>query len=1119
VGKNETRVRDHLVGALYADLVGPFEGVDAHLTSHEFLRQKPSAWYLTGFLVPEEDRESQDDDDELGIGDDTSTEDAGAEEQEPKQRKMFPASLGVSVFLPPAGELDHIDVTISFAQYAAEWVKQEGKAGRGLKHWRRVPYGPLSVKVPLDPKRLAEGLLVENTVGVYLIGRLAPIHNCEKVGVPPGTRALSLFLVNRQAIHDNRDEHTLFQVQMEVRAKTPLVRRPNRRGERSLVDMDARIAELQYREHVEYAVGHNIAVVPIADADGEIRVVQTRWIPKAEVQLVDARPLEGVEVNMETLATLHTPEDVDGALSLLPEAYRTWIDQVRSVELDSKPRRETQELLMDDATTACGRIAEGINVLKANPEALQAFRLANEAMATAARRRSPERYEDGSAPSWRLFQLAFLLLNVAATVDPTHKDRKTAELIFFPTGGGKTEAYLGLIAFSLLLRRMRGRGEAHGGLGVSVILRYTLRLLTLDQLERATALICALEVLRLRDRTLLGEARFTVGLWVGQSATANTMRVIAEQLVEYKNQRRETSPCPLEACPWCGHKLDKASFELRPSASKPESLVVRCVNAGNCEFANPNPQGLPLIFVDEQVYRELPSFLIATVDKFAMMPWRGEAGMLFGRVTAKADGRFFGPLDKQPKKATPLPDGVLPPELIVQDELHLITGPLGTMVGLYEIPIETLCTRELDGQRVPPKIVASTATANHAADQIRALYGRQETATFPPPGIDALETYFSTLNTTDPGRLYLGVAAPGHPLKRILLRTYVSLLSAAQRAYDNPEIDRDLSDAYMTLAGYFNSLRELGGMRRLVEDDVRYQCAHRDERVPIETGTEADWFANRDVSEPLELTSRESTGGITKSKDKLARKYDEQKDTDVLLASNMISVGVDISRLGMMVVAGQPKTTSEYIQATSRVGRDRKRPGIVITCYNVARPRDRSHYEHFVPYHKSFYRFVEAQSVTPFASRALERGLTGALVAAARLHVPELTHPKGAGEIAAARHKVDALIGQFIDRARLQPGDAIMRREGARRVETWAKNRVDIWDRLARSAVARATHRTYSPYDVSTSGTPLLHHVLSPPEDPETGQEKFSAPTSMRDVEPSVHLWLDQPGVSKKGAE
>ena len=275
---------------------------------------------------------------------------------------------------------------------------------------------------------------------------------------------------------------------------------------------------------------------------------------------------------------------------------------MKAVEVGSKARTETKNHLMKEAELACRRIEEGIRVLEESPEALQAFRTANEAMAMASRKRTPERGE----PHWRLFQLAFLLLNIAATVDPTHKDRATTELIFFPTGGGKTEAYLGLIAFTLVLRRMRGQSAAHRGLGVAVILRYTLRLLTLDQLERATALICALEVIRRRPESLLGEDRFAVGLWVGQSATANTMKAIIEQLDDYRSGVRDTSPCPLEICPWCQTKLEKGGIEIRPTKKKPEQVIVRCMNAGNCDFANPHPDGLPLAFVDEQVYHELP---------------------------------------------------------------------------------------------------------------------------------------------------------------------------------------------------------------------------------------------------------------------------------------------------------------------------------------------------------------------------------------------------------------------------------------------------------------------------------------------------------------------------------
>lgn len=430
-------------------------------------------------------------------------------------------------------------------------------------------------------------------------------------------------------------------------------------------------------------------------------------------------------------------------------------------------------------------------------------------------------YTGEDRPKWRLFQLAFLLLNLPAIARDDSADRDTVELIFFPTGGGKTEAYLGVIAFTLILRRLRGNVRPDHGLGVAVLLRYTLRLLTLDQLGRAATLVCALEMIRREQPTRLGDVRFAVGLWVGRSATANTMTEASERLTEYKTSsaKNPSSPFPLTHCPWCRAKLGPDSFTLRPSKKSPTEVVAGCLDP-TCDF-NPNrhPEGLPVLFVDEQIYRELPAFVIATVDKFAMLPWRGEAGMLFGRVLARQGRAFVGPLDALPSGAEKLPTGLLPPELIVQDELHLISGPLGTMVGLYETAVEALCTRTEGDRRIRPKILASTATVRRARDQIQALMGRQTTALFPPPGPNDSETFFANVDRQGPGRLYIGIAAPGRAMKAITLRTYVALLAAAQKLYDTA--DKDATDAYMTLVGYFNSLRELGGMRRLVEDDVR----------------------------------------------------------------------------------------------------------------------------------------------------------------------------------------------------------------------------------------------------------------------------------------------------------
>jgi hypothetical protein len=718
-------------------------------------------------------------------------------------------------------------------------------------------------------------------------------------------------------------------------------------------------------------------------------------------------------------------------------------------------------------------------------------------------------------------------MSLQGLVDETHPDREEVELIFFPTGGGKTEAYLGVIGFTLLLRRIRGVKRLDRGLGVAVLLRYTLRLLTLDQLGRAATLVCALELLRRKDPSRLGDVRFAVGLWVGRSATANTMEQVKKLIIDYKNSpaKNATSPFPLSNCPWCGLPLGRDSLALKPSPSSPESVVASCVTPqghapSSCEFApRNNPEGIPVLFVDEQIYRELPCFLVATVDKFAMLPWRGETGMLFGRVTAREGVRFYGPLDSEPKSATRIPGGLRPPELIVQDELHLISGPLGTMVGLYETAIEYLATRTGESRPIRPKVIASTATVRRAREQIRALFGRGHMSLFPPPGVDASDTFFARLDREAPGRQYVGVAAPGRSLKAILLRTYVALLGAAQKQFAPKGPAEQPADAYMTLTGYFNSLRELGGMRRLVEDDVRTRLASIEKRVPEEHIGPHPWARNRDVSMPVELTSREKAGAIKEAKDRLGAPHQAPEHVDVLLASNMISVGVDIDRLGLMVVAGQPKTTSEYIQASSRVGR--QHPGLVVTCFNVRKPRDRSHFERFVAWHQSFYRYVEATSLTPFSGPAIDRGLAGTLIAMARLADAKLTPPSAAMEVQGYRTLVGACVTELAERGGRH---VVLDGEDYERTVAALRDRglklIEAWEKLVKEAREEAaTKRSYSPFDKDkTAGKPLLFTAVDEQQpEPHTLDARFCAPTSMRDVEPSVHLWVERRALGGKG--
>lgn len=1122
-------VRQRLVEALEADLVGPFVPDTDPQGGQEILPIAPSRWYLTGFLAPQGGRVPDADDQDsidggLSAVDDKQSEDAGSDEPEPKRPVRFPASMGLSVFLPP-GDGDAIQVDVSYADYDKVEVALD-KAEKKQTGWKRVPHGPVRVAVPLDAGILAQkdGIPVPESRGLVLRGEL---RTTEMEGLEPGTRVLSLFLVNdRGAVERDRDTQFVFQVRLTVTYERGFASRPNRRGEDG-TDEDQRVLALNFRDQREWAVGHNTSVERPIAVNGKVTRLSTTQLPCFEVPHVVHRSISDATLGMADLAKLDA-KGLSNALSPLVEEYGRWIDEQRYTPLDRASLEGTRDDLMSKAAKAKERIAAGLELLAEKKDVLRAFGLANQAMHVAAlqadKMREDKRYVNGRVPEWRPFQLAFVLLNLPSVVKADHPDRRLAELIYFPTGGGKTEAYLGLIAFVLLLRRIRGQGTPHEGRGVAVLLRYTLRLLTLDQLGRAATLICAIEELRRRYPKELGNARFTVGLWVGASATANRLKDVHAALSDYTPGRTD-SPFPLTTCPWCGEKIKIENIKLVDAEGKPTKknfarAAVYC-DGSSCLYTEKRVPGLgmPVLFVDEQIYQEVPAFIVATVDKFAMMPWRGDAGMLFGRATHLDDSRAYGVMHDAPKGARPLPEGLLPPELIVQDELHLISGPLGTMVGLYEAAVDYLCERSAGGVSRPPKVVCSTATVRRAREQIQAIFGRTMSL-FPPRGVNHGDNFFSTIDRERPGRLYVGVGAPGRALRAVSVRTYATLLAAAQKHFDKKGDPKQPADPYMTLVGYFNSLRELGGMRRLVEDEVKNRVGDIDrERRPMLYVGPHPWAADRNLELPAELTSREVTERLKETNRRLhARRTSvDPEPLDVVLASNMISVGLDVDRLGLMVVTGQPKTTSEYIQATSRVGR--AYPGLVVTCLNVMRPRDRSHFERFIAYHESFYREVEATSVTPFSGQALDRGLVGSLLSMIRHGVPTMEPPTGVMKIHEQRPAAEELVAWMVGRARRHrnfPDDDAEQRI-ANLVRARGRSFLDAWERVVDKARAGAASRTYAKNDrAGDEGKPLLFTASDDPPDDHDARS-FQVPTSMRDVEPSVHVWLRFKQLDERG--
>ena len=1110
-----TQVRDALTYALDLDLIGP--GLDdEHAAERLPGWERPSTWYLTGFLVPigtpvsQRSDDEADDDFDAEVPERLGMSEESVQHGKRSKRTFFPSSMGLTFLVPRAAA--KIRVTATWGDYARG--SGEDWSGKPVAAWVRAARAE-TVEIGLERTEVLERHPVPESGGLVLrsIARAIPEEH-RSGGLEPGVRAVSVFLVNERSAEEGEeaDETYAFQARLSVECDEPFHPRPDLSAQHS-EDWDRRVADLHYADTPSFATGHGVS----ADwtvADGRCTQVGTTWIGTAEVPATKPNPVPGVELSMGRLGALADGAAAREALMPLVVAYRDWIE-ARSEEAARLPdeHRETANVLLGNATRAANRMEDGVAVLAGDADALDAFRMANRAVQRTLRRRIIEE-ED---PEWRPFQLAFLLLNLAGMADPASPDRETVDLLFFPTGGGKTEAYLGLSAFAMVLRRLRNTGNGgRAGAGVCVIMRYTLRLLTLDQLSRAAALVCALELERAEDPGRYGEWPFEIGLWVGKAATPNRMgrkgdgkgETARRKTMRYKaNPRANPSPIPIERCPWCDTPFEAASFALLPDADRPSDMRIVCSDF-ECEFSGERP--LPIVGVDEPLYRRLPAFLVATVDKFAALPWEGPSGALLGGADRYDPDGFYGPASHRSgnRLDAPLP----PPDLVIQDELHLVTGPLGTMMGLYETAVEGLCGLSKTGVAAKPKIVASTATARGALGQVQAVFARAGTQVFPPPGPDRRDSFFARTTPAEeiPARRYLGIAAAGRNPKVIMRRVLLALMGASQTHFllaGGRKNEKNPADPYMTLLAYFNSLRELGGARRIVEEEVQNTLRGRGMRRRL--GEDRGLFRDRRLrSEVMELTSRVTTDQVAIAFERLGREFHESDRVDCALATNMISVGLDVARLGLMVVNGQPKTHAEYIQATSRVGRREDKPGLVVTLLNIHKPRDRSHYERFRHYHETFYRSVEPASATPFSARALDRGLAGALVALARHSEPALTPALGAEAIRDVRSRLEErLTGLFRERLEHQPIQSPEElHEATEAVRSRVVDLLDSWIKITADHQGSGVRLQYQRYE-KPPAKPLLRHLL----DPDPGEEharKFRANRSLRDVEPEVHLYV-----------
>lgn len=974
----QAKILEHLKAAY----VGPENGTDEELTN------RPSLQYSVGILFPREvtpslavDAQVSDVEHTLLTSADVAADDLEEGETATTLAEDWrPSSAAITFVL----EGNSFSFDFKTATYSPQ------KEGR-MTIWRRTPYEFLGIHLNSASKK--QVTLNAGGVEVEVGSRWRPHRD----------KWLVTLYVRSLAKHSLDDEQenaqTLFQV--ELSAVPDAGSRICEHDVLRRYETDDESAELRvrYRNQKVYAVGHGMAADWESDQHGGCSRVYLDPVPHFVVPAIaqagsqdldaDARPA----LNLEFLASIETnSQPVLNALGKFVSSFSDWADAQTT---QSKSLGPDAERIASRSRTTSIRMLRGIEILRADTprseNVRRAFSLAMSAMNLQMKQAAIARGEKDPKPAWRPFQLGFLLVSLASTVDDKHQDREIVDLIWFPTGGGKTEAYLALAAVVMYMRRLE-HGTAGGG--TAVITRYTLRLLTSQQFQRAAALICAMELLRGVDPRTKKMAHFSIGLWVGNDVTPGTNEQAKHALDRlYKAQHpQESNQFQITECPWCFSEImptkresSKDQYGVRLAGNE---IRFRCVNS-SCEFVD---RDLPMNVVDEILYNDPPTFLLATVDKFARLQFKEQSGRLLG-----LDSPF------------------MQPSLIIQDEMHLLSGPLGTTVAVFDAVIQMLLAKSGS----VPKIVASTATIRSSEDQVRGLYGR-EVSLYPPAGLDGDETYFAKPVRSGEGRLYVGIMPQS-------VSQASALVSVATPMLEVPQVSQEIVnnaealDNYWTLVMYHNSLRELGRSSALLLDDINGRLSARAGRIGVD-------LRQVQADRVIELTSRKSPEDLPKDLRRLReRVYETNQAADAVLSSNMLSVGIDVQRLALMLMVGQPKTTAEYIQATSRVGRGDVK-GVIVTLFRSNRARDRSHFETFRSYHEALYRSVEPTSVTPWSLSSRERSMPGALIALLRHWYPQLAANDEAGKLdlsdPAFNGSIERVTEQFVEHIRRSDGQA-----------------------------------------------------------------------------------------------
>lgn len=1260
--------------SLIKNLMGPRNGSD------EIMEKDPRNEYVTGVLEPKDYNRTMEDFGNADIGTYTSEEEGEGEvidrsndfEIHPAtfDPRALPKSLGLSFVVTSKGK-PQIDICLAWARYlksGSTWYrKPENAIFNDVDATKKEVWRPSSgVRIVLSSIPLKENVW---HISVYLVNetKFEKFLTTSDLIFQPQIRIhfhddVSAINVDRRKLSGDEEGH----LELLFKSLPGLARGHLCGATWNEIDPERQLEG--FKENM--LVPDDILKLDETDRTKFVHPhVRTEYLPaysvnQSTVMVQDIPTMKEDDTAANILAEKWDVDELGTSLEKIPVQYRKWIEEQRQIVNsmhDSQKDIATENL--DRCEESSSKIEEGIKLLKEKEDVRLAFCFMNKVIdiqSDWSRKRSLV---------WRPFQIGFILQCIPGIENRHHEDRALCDLLWYPTGGGKTEAYLGLMIFTIALRRLRGEKGGLSPYGTTIISRYTLRLLTIQQFRRALAAVTAAEYLRTirwlpqnaKSDAKWGTSPFSIGLWLGGDVTPNnvvdhpgwdmkrkigTRYAGANSILKYTHrwsarpgERVSSSgePAQVLKCPCCSalmsvpnagyigneHELFwMVKSEQKPSASieqfdyrdfkvsefdvvelqshgyycirikftsgknriddtsindwwrqhvkdivkadlvcssasrpgyfivtvqnvykTPVDFEIHCPNSSctlnNVEWSEQIPATgdspayrqplepfvipdkenisysipIPAYTTDAQVYTRVPSIVIATVDKFARLPFEPRAAAIFGNVnTFDSVWGYYRPValpdkGKLKTKGNIVPfSGFIPPELIIQDELHLIEGPLGSMVGIYETAIDFLSRKTIDGKLMIPKYIASTATTRQASAQIESLYNRK-LRQFPQSGITALDNFFSNskeghpLDDTGPGRLYVGVCAPGKGPQTPTVRIWSSLIQQAERirVRGSGEITPEL-DYFWTVVGYFNAIRELAAARSLYRQDIPEwikQMDGGDNARTIEDYNVVELNSNIDSAKiPAVLEQLEESGS----------------GVDAVMATSMFGTGVDINRLSLMIVHGQPKTTSSYIQATGRVGRERG--ALVVTFLRSTRPRDLDHYEFFTGYHRALHRYVEPVTVAPFSPRACDRALgpvavsllrNGTFMNATRINpdwAPEAEQWKGAQGSSGSRimknnrsaNEITEILNSIEQRSQEQPEN---RKREKDQVNRKLGSDFDQWENIARSEPSLFYFESAFNYQPNNP-------VVLGDEQHEQNKKKMvfkKTPQSMRDVE------------------